>query len=89
MTVELSRPFVWPAEPEDYKEWNKEEAQASEKDSEVFSESMGPIADTSIGKDRREAMRDQAKALLEGKARWKPAFKPVVQPPISWSSKWT
>lgn len=73
MTVELERPFVWPEEPEDYSEWNMKEVQQSEEEQEKFSKSLAPGADAEEPKERRERMREQAKRLLEGKEKWRPA----------------
>ena len=72
MTVELERPFVWPEPPSDFKAWNKEQVEMSEKEQKDAGERMGPGRDTYVNKGRRESMREQAKALLEGRARWKP-----------------
>lgn len=74
MTVELERPFVWPAEPENYDAWGKKQTEANTKDNEAIQERMASTGDT-IGQsdDARKAMREQAKALLEGRERWKPA----------------
>ena len=74
MTVELERPFVWPEEPtdEDYEKFNKKQNIMYEKEQEKFQERMGPTKDTFVDKERSGKMREQAKALLEGKAKWKP-----------------
>lgn len=74
MTVQLVRPFVWPEEPADFKEWDKDNMKASEEEMEKFQEGQGSMKDTNINEDRRIRMREQAKALLEGKARWKPGM---------------
>lgn len=72
MTVELARPFVWPEEPEDgHKEWNLKELAESDKEQEAFQEKLGSQKDTVVNEERRRRMREQAKALLEGKATWK------------------
>ena len=72
MTVELARPFVWPEEPEDnYKEWNRKELAESDKEQEAFQENLGSQKDTIVNEERRVRMREQAKALLEGRAKWK------------------
>ncbi|KAI5362761.1 Putative ribosomal protein L25/L23 [Septoria linicola] len=72
MTVELARPFVWPEEPEDgYQEWNRKDVKNSDEEQEKFQESLGSVKDTIVDEERRERMREQAKALLEGKAKWK------------------
>ena len=75
MTVELERPFVWPERPESYAEWNKEEVEMASKDQDEYGKTLGRTGDTVINDDRRKAMKEQAKALLEGKAKWKPATK--------------
>lgn len=73
MTVQLVRPFVWPEEPEDFKEWDQDNLKASEEEQEKMREAQGPQKDTIINDERRTRMREQAKLLLEGKAKWKPA----------------
>ena len=72
MTVELERPFVWPEEPEDMSPWNQEQMEASQKMQEERSERDGTRKDLFVNEDRRKSMREQAKALLEGKVKWKP-----------------
>lgn len=74
MTVQLVRPFVWPEEPEDFKDWDKENMETSEKEMKKHQEAQGSDKDTLINEERRIRMREQAKLLLEGKARWKPAM---------------
>lgn len=74
MTVQLVRPFVWPEEPEDFKEWDKDNMKASEEEMEKFQEAQTSTKDTNINEDRRIRMREQAKLLLEGKAKWKPGM---------------
>ncbi|KAF2164950.1 hypothetical protein M409DRAFT_67643 [Zasmidium cellare ATCC 36951] len=72
MTVELARPFVWPAEPEDLSEWSADTVQGASKEQRSFQELQGSTKDTIVNEERRERMREQARALLEGKAKWKP-----------------
>jgi large subunit ribosomal protein L23 len=72
MTVELERPFVWPEEPEDFSEWNKAEMEDQDKEQQKMSKKMEPTGDTIVNEERRERMREQARALLEGRVRWKP-----------------
>lgn len=71
MTVELQRPFVWPEEPEDYQEWNRKEVEGSSEEQEKAQEKERPSGATMAPEERMESMREQAKALLEGKAKWK------------------
>lgn len=72
MTVELARPFVWPEEPEDLGEWNAESVKGASKEQRAMQEKSAPTSDTLTNDERRERMKEQAKALLEGKAKWKP-----------------
>ncbi|KAK3638636.1 mitochondrial 54S ribosomal protein YmL41 [Elasticomyces elasticus] len=73
MTVELERPFVWPAEPEDFKPWNKEENKMADQEQSAMQERLGGTKDAlTIPTERRVKMREQAKALLEGRERWRP-----------------
>jgi large subunit ribosomal protein L23 len=72
MTVELERPFVWPEPLEDFSEFNQEQVSAYEEETKKMQEKQAPTGDTIINEERRIAMREQAKALLEGRAKWKP-----------------
>ncbi|KAK0253878.1 mitochondrial 54S ribosomal protein YmL41 [Friedmanniomyces endolithicus] len=73
MMVELDRPFVWPAEPEDYKPWNKEEMKIANEDQAEYQKRAGGDKDTlDVPQERRVKMREQARALLEGKQQWRP-----------------
>lgn len=72
MTVELERPFVWPAPLEDMAAFNQDQVQNYNQETKEMQEKQSPTGDTLINEDRRVAMREQAKALLEGKKQWKP-----------------
>ncbi|KAK3721009.1 mitochondrial 54S ribosomal protein YmL41 [Vermiconidia calcicola] len=72
MIVELEQPFVWPEEPEDYSAWNREEVKDSEAEQKKYGELMQPMGDAVVNEERRKSMREQAKALLEGRQKWKP-----------------
>lgn len=72
MTVELEDPFVWPDELEDLSEWNKKEKEKEEEEGAQAQKKMRPTGDAVVEEERRERMREQAKALLEGKERWRP-----------------
>ncbi|KAI5195167.1 hypothetical protein E4T42_08527 [Aureobasidium subglaciale] len=76
MTVELESPFVWPELPneEDLNEnWSTDTHKQAQKDNDKYAEQRGRLADTSVDRDERMSMREQAKALLERKEQWKPA----------------
>ncbi|KAK5132297.1 hypothetical protein LTR08_009205 [Meristemomyces frigidus] len=73
MTVELERPFAWPERPDDLTAWNKEETKMANEEQGPLGKRLGPEGDQQgISNDRRTSMREQAKALLEGREKWKP-----------------
>ena len=73
MTVELERPFVWPEVPEDLAEWNPVENKMASEEQQGMQERMGGASDAmAVTEERRRGMREQAKALLEGRERWRP-----------------
>lgn len=76
MTVEMEQPFVWPEGPvteEDFKPYNRLENKMAKEENEAHSSRIGPTSDqVGVAEERRVAMREQAKALLEGRERWKP-----------------
>ena len=61
---------MWPEEPEDLKPWNKQEMEDSVKEGEKLQSRM--MDPTNVNDERRTAMKEQAKALLEGKMKWRP-----------------
>ncbi|KXT08990.1 hypothetical protein AC579_71 [Pseudocercospora musae] len=71
MTVSLVHPFVWPERSKDHEEWNRKEVEAADTETRKWQESMGSMSDAMVNEERRERMKEQAKALLEGKAKWK------------------
>ncbi|KAI7611635.1 hypothetical protein KC343_g11499, partial [Hortaea werneckii] len=78
MTVELESPFVWPDAPkteEEYQPWNRAEVKKGAEENQEVQERMSPGADQKgVSHERRTAMKEQAKALLEGRERWKPGM---------------
>lgn len=72
MTVELARPFVWPEEPQDLSEWSADTVEEAAKDQMKLQKLAAPTGDAVVNEERRERMKEQAKALLEGQAKWKP-----------------
>jgi large subunit ribosomal protein L23 len=72
MTVELERPFVWPEALEDMSDFSQETVQNYEKETKAMQDKQSSVGDTMVNEERRVSMREQAKALLEGKAKWKP-----------------
>ncbi|KAI9829859.1 MAG: hypothetical protein M1819_005957 [Sarea resinae] len=71
MTVEMDKPFVWPEEPADFSPWDKERMEAAQKSQKEYRESFLPDANQKPAKGKK-SLAEQAKALLEGKERWKP-----------------
>lgn len=72
MTVELERPFVWPEALEEYSAFNQDQQTGYDEMQKKTEKQNSGTGDTMINEERRTAMREQAKALLEGKAKWKP-----------------
>ncbi|KAK3078226.1 hypothetical protein LTS18_008110, partial [Coniosporium uncinatum] len=70
MTIEMERPFIWPEEPENFDLWDKETYQAANSDREEGEGSHAPDAIFRRPRDSR-SIAAQAKALLEGKERWR------------------
>ena len=73
MTIEMpqSRPFVWPAPIEDFRAWDKERQDLTEKEQEEeHDRRQGPTGQTKQPMDGK-TLREQAKELLEGKRRWR------------------
>ena len=72
MTVELERPFAWPERPDDLTPWNAEENKLSNEEQAALGTRLGVQADQhGVSDERRTSMREQAKALLEGREKWK------------------
>lgn len=73
MTVEMDRPFVWPAEydEEDLQNWHKDTFAKAQKAQEEFSEQYGQMQDTWKNKNAREKLREQAQKLLSGQQKWR------------------
>jgi len=71
MLVEMERPFVWPEEPEDYDRWDKETYDAAFKSREE-GDKRNPMRRESrrLPTEERQSIAEQAKALLEGEAKW-------------------
>lgn len=63
MTVEMEKPFVWPKEPvgEEWEEWGRDYDKGIEKE----------IKEESGLEAQERALREQARALLEGREEWK------------------
>ena len=72
MTVEMDKPFAWPKEPESYEAWNKTTNDKAMEDNQEYQRMRGRLADTLVDKTDRRLIGEQAKALLEGRERWKP-----------------
>jgi len=74
MLIEMERPFVWPEEPEDYDRWDKETFDAARKSREE-SDKRNPMRRESrkLPTEERQSIAEQAKALLEGQAKWEAA----------------
>lgn len=76
MTVEMEKPFVWPEVPkgEELEKWNHTQFKASRESNEEYGRMRGRLADAMFSQKDREAMREQAKRLLEGGEKWRPGM---------------
>ncbi|MCJ1275783.1 hypothetical protein MMC21_003586 [Puttea exsequens] len=78
MTIEMppDQPFVWPEEPEDKSPWDWAITQAGEKAKKEREEGVTEQGNMKggPGKKERETLRERAKALLKGKATWRPGW---------------
>jgi len=78
MTIEMKPgdKFVWPDVPEDLGPWEKglQEAQQKERDEAKEGRSMQGQDLHIVPRDERKTITEQARALLEGKIRWKPGW---------------
>ncbi|KAL3426881.1 54S ribosomal protein L23, mitochondrial protein 1 [Phlyctema vagabunda] len=71
MTVELVQPFAWPDVPESFEEWDKEVFDAAQKDRDQMERQFNPQSRQDPSPERA-SIAEQAKALLEGREKWKP-----------------
>jgi len=73
MTVEMDKPFVWPAEytEEQLEEWHKTTYEKADKAQEEWSKQYGQTKDTYKNPTQREKLREQAQKLLSGQQKWK------------------
>lgn len=78
MTVELVQgvpgqgPFVWPAEPEDYTPWGKDQYEKASKEQKEKQERQSPQGNK-MWPENTESLARQARQLLDGDTRWKQA----------------
>lgn len=71
MIVELESPFVWPSEPEDFKDWDKETFDAAQEDNKKQQQSWDPASKKKPTRERG-AIKDQARRILQGEEDWRP-----------------
>lgn len=71
MTVEMETPFVWPAEPEDWTPWGKEDYENQVKE---MTRASGAMTEEDK-RNEQEALRLQAKQMLGWKGKEKPVEK--------------
>lgn len=84
MTIEMpqSRPFVWPEEPEDQAPWDVEVQRAVEKERRVQLDDrsdQGTVMGVPV-EGEKKSLKEQANALLTGKARWRPGWEDFFVP---------
>jgi large subunit ribosomal protein L23 len=77
MTIEMEKPFVWPAAPEDKEPWNNKLYQARERNQdaqwrEMMNRNKGKLYSSKddAKTNERKDLRKQAEALLRGEKVW-------------------
>ncbi|CZR64638.1 related to ribosomal protein [Phialocephala subalpina] len=70
MMVEMEKPFVWPAVPEKFDDWDKDTYDSAKKEREEAEQIFAHDYRQQPTKERA-SMAEQAKALLSGKDPWK------------------
>lgn len=78
MTIEMKAGdnFVWPDAPEDLEPWNQklQRAQEEEKKEAMEGRTQAGTNLQPVPRDERKGIREQARALLEGRQKWKPGW---------------
>ena len=79
MTVEMTKPFVWPDVPEDLAPWDKKRFDAVKKlqDEDMDNRSPGAVLKPTT---ERRSIAEQARRLLEGKDEWKSSWNGNTMP---------
>ena len=77
MTVELVEPFVWPEEVKNFEAWEKDSYWQTAKENMEAQRAMAPESILRPNVKQRKSIAEQAKELLEGKARWKPTWQSI------------
>ena len=76
MTIELQPGdnFVWPDPPEDLEPWDKKLQDATEMQKKEMQEGRSKQGQDlqPVPEQQRKTLKDQARALLEGRVKWKP-----------------
>ncbi|KAM3067257.1 mitochondrial 54S ribosomal protein YmL41 [Clarireedia jacksonii] len=72
MTVEMAKPFVWPEEPKDLSPWDQDQWKKRSDTEKAIRESFQLDARQKPTNERL-TIAEQAKALLRGEEKWKPA----------------
>ncbi|KAE9972914.1 hypothetical protein BLS_002169 [Venturia inaequalis] len=78
MTVEMTEPFIWPEEPENFEIFDKETQEAAAKYNERASRHLNlnkfQLQLDAPAREHRKTLKEQAKALLSGKEKWEPTW---------------
>ncbi|TVY25331.1 54S ribosomal protein, mitochondrial [Lachnellula hyalina] len=72
MMIEMEQPFVWPEEPTNFDEWDKDTHDAAKKEREATEATFRPDIREKPTAERK-SIAEQAKALLRGEDTWTPA----------------
>ena len=77
MTVELVEPFVWPEEIKDLTAWEQDKFFEGARENIRMQRRMSLDAVLQPDEKHRKSIAEQAKELLEGKAKWKPTWQSI------------
>jgi large subunit ribosomal protein L23 len=65
MTIEMDKPFVWPANPDSFEAWGKEERKRNTKEGIDMA-----VEGEDKKKNAMRVLREQAKEILKGREMW-------------------
>ncbi|KAM5467518.1 mitochondrial 54S ribosomal protein YmL41 [Microsporum audouinii] len=74
MTIEMTEPFVWPHEPEDFSPWERDTFYEAKKLQEDFQAAHSEDAPMKAPARKRELLAEQAKQVLKGEEQWQPTW---------------
>ncbi|EGD90130.1 hypothetical protein H112_02603 [Trichophyton rubrum D6] len=74
MTIEMTEPFVWPEEPEDFGPWERDTFFEAKKMQEDFQAAHAHDAPMKAPTRKRQMLAEQAEQVLKGEEQWQPTW---------------